>query len=207
MKTNVVLIFLIVLVAGAFYLLGKKNGASSQKTTMVENVNLVKLIAELGALDVTGKLDMKVSNKGEESGNWDRFKNYLAENTLQVSVPFEAKFGVDMSHQKMNINTKDSLAVISLPHARLLSLQLKMDRLETMTQTGIFTKTSMDDLVKAQKRMYVQAMEKIEKDPAYIKLAEDHIVTILDNYYKPLGYKVKCEFTNAGAEKPVQSLQ
>lgn len=194
MQRNSLLIILILLVTVAFYFLGKKNGASDLKISMVENVEMIKQIAELAALDVTGNVKLKISNKGDESGVWSRFKNYFSENTLMVTLPFEAKFGVDMSNQKMNIDTKANTAIIYLPHCKLMSLQLKMDRMETMAQTGIFSSASMDDLVKAQKQLYTQALQNIEKNTAYISLAEKHINEIMQNYYKPLGYTVKCVF-------------
>lgn len=199
MKNNAVLIFLILLVAGAFYFIGKKSGAAHAKTTMVENVDMIKLIAELGALDVAGSINLKISNKGEEQGNWDKFKNFLGENTLQVTLPYEAKFGVDLSNQKMNVDTKAGKATIYLPHCKLMSLQLRLDRMETMTQTGIFSRSSMDDLVSAQKKLYAETLANVENNPKYIKLAEDHIVTVLNNYYKPLGYEVQCVFGEKSA--------
>jgi len=198
MQRTPVLLFLTLLVAVAFYFLGKKNGASDIKISMVENVEMIKQIAELAALDVTGNVKLKISNKGDESGAWSKFKNYFSENTLLVTLPYEAKFGVDMSNQKMNIDTKASTATIYLPHCKLMSFQLKMDRMETMAQTGIFTSASMDDLVKAQKQLYTQALQKIEKDAAYISMAEKHIEEIMTNYYKPLGYTVKCVFGEKG---------
>ena len=96
----------------------------------------------------------------------------------------------------MDIDTKVSSVVITLPHSKLLSLQLKMDKMETMSQTGIFMNASMDDLVKAQKKLYAQALVNIEGNKEYIKMAEKHITEILTNYYKPLGYNVKCVFEN-----------
>jgi hypothetical protein len=203
MKSNGLLIFLVLLVAGAFYFLGKRNGASDTKITLLENVEMIKQIAELSALNVAGNLNLKVSNKGDESGNWEKFKNYFAENTLQVNLPYEAKFGVDMSNQKMTINSKAGTANISLPHCKLMSLQLKMDKMETMTQTGLFASASMNDLVKAQKQLYAQALLQLENNAGHIKLAEEHIITILNNYYKPLGYKVSCTFEENKTATPV----
>lgn len=194
---NSVAIVLVLLIAIAFYFLGKKNGESNTKISLVENVEMIKQIAELGALDVTGNVRLKISNKEDNDGTWSKFKNYFSENTLLVTLPYEAKFGVDMSNQKLNIDTKAGKVIIKLPHCKLLSLQLKMDRMETMSQTGLFMSATMDDLVKAQKKLYAQALLNIEKNPEYIKLAEKHITEILSNYYKPLGYAVSCEFENA----------
>lgn len=196
MKNSVVIV-LVLLIAFSFYFLGKKNGASNTKISLVENVEMIKQIAELGALDVTGNVKLKISNKEDSDGTWSKFKNYFSENTLLVTVPYEAKFGVDMSNQKLDIDTKSSTVVVTLPHCKLLSMQLKMDRMETMSQTGLFMSATMDDLVKAQKKLYAQALLNIEKNPEYIKMAENHITEILSNYYKPLGYTVRCEFENA----------
>jgi hypothetical protein len=203
MKNNGLLIFLVLLVAAAFYFLGRKNGASNATVTMIENVEMIKQIAELSALDVAGNVNLKVSNKGDENGAWDKFKNYFAENTLQVNLPYDAKFGVDMSHQKMTINSKNGTATINLPHCKLMSLQLKMDKMETMTQTGLFASASMNDLVKAQKQLYTQALSQLENNAGHIKLAEEHIVTIMNNYYKPLGYKVNCIFEDGKTVAPI----
>ena len=193
---NSVSIVMVLLVALAFYFLGKKSGASNTKISMVENVEMIKQIAELGALDVTGNVKLKISNKEDSDGTLAKFKNYFSENTLLVTLPYEAKFGVDMSNQKLNINTKASTVVVTLPHCKLLSLQLKMDKMETMSQTGLFMSATMDDLVKAQKKLYAQALVNIEQNPQYIKMAEKHITEILSNYYKPLGYSVSCIFEN-----------
>jgi Protein of unknown function (DUF4230) len=203
-KQNTLIIFLVLLAATAFYFLGKKNGSADAKVTMVENVEMIKKIAELAALDITGSVNLKVSNKGDENGVWSKFKNYFAENTLQVNLPYEAKYGVNMSNQKMSVDTKAATVNISLPNCKLMSLQLKMDRMETMTQTGLFASATMDDLVKAQKQLYTQALQQMENDPKFLKLSEEHIATILTNYYKPLGYKVNCIF---GGEKSIKPLQ
>ena len=198
MKNSVVIVMMLLLVV-AFYFLGKKNGESNTKISLVENVEMIKQIAELGALDVTGNVKLKISNKEDNDGTWAKFKNYFSENTLLVTLPYQAKFGVDMSNQKMDIDTKAASVVITLPHSKLLSLQLKMDKMETMSQTGIFMNASMDDLVKAQKKLYAQALVNIENNKEYIKMAENHITEILTNYYRPLGYSVKCVFENSSA--------
>lgn len=194
MKNTGLIVFLIIVIALAFYFLGKKNGSNNSIATMVENVDLIKTIAELSALEVNGSLNLKISNKVDEAGTWEKFKNYFVENTLQVNLPYQAKYGVDISTQKMKIDTKEKTATITLPKCKLLSLQLKLDAMQTMSQTGVFASASMDDLVKAQKQLYTQALQKLDNDANYIKLAETQIANILANYYKPLGYRVSCVF-------------
>jgi hypothetical protein len=202
MKSNFITVFLILLVAAGFYFLGKKNGEGQTKTDIVQNVALVKEIAQLAALEVSGSTHIKISNKDVEAGAWNKFKNYFIENTLQVSLPYDAKYGVDMSNQKMTIDTKAGIATIYLPACKLMSLQLRLDRLESMSQTGIFNAATIDDFVKAEKQLYASVSGTLENNTAYIKLAQDNISNTLNKYYAPLGYKVNCVFGDKPFVKP-----
>ena len=194
MKNNSVLIFLILLVATAFYFLGRKNGKSDATVSVLQNVQMIKQIAELSALEIAGTENIKISNKGTEDDTWAKFKNYFAENTLQVNVPYTAKYGLDIANEKMDVDTKQTTLKIYLPHCKLLSMQLRFDAMETMTQTGIFTSASMVDLVNAQKQLYTQALQQLGSSDKYVKLAEQHVGDVFTNYYTPLGYKVECIF-------------
>ncbi len=169
---------------------------------MVQNVEMIQQIAELSALNVLGSVHLKITNKSDDNGAWEKFKNYFAENTLQVDIPYEAKYGVDMSNEKIKVDTKNAVANISFPHCKLLSLQLKLDKMETMTQTGLFASASMSDLVKAQKQLYTQALQQLENDPKHIQLAETHIDSIMSNYFKPLGFKSTCTFEEKKTVSP-----
>ena len=194
MRNNGLVIFLVLLVATAFYFLGRKNGNAQVKVDVVQNVDLVKEIAEMSALSVAGTTNLKMTNRGDNDGFWDKFKNYLSESTLQVSIPYEAKYGVDMSNQKLVIDTKAGTAKIYLPSCKLLSLQLRLDKVDAISKTGILNTATIEDYVKAQKQLYEEANKSLVNNPAHIKLAQEHIRFILEKYYSPLGLKVECIF-------------
>jgi Protein of unknown function (DUF4230) len=202
MRSNFITIFLILLVSVAFYFLGKKNGAGQTKTDVIQNVALIKEIAQLASLEVAGETKIKITNRGNENGAWEKFKNYFTENTLQLAVPYEAKYGVDMSNHSISVDTKSGVATIYLPACKLLSLQLRLDKLESMSQTGIFNTVTLDDFVKAQKSLYTAVSGTLENNKPYIKLAENNISNTLSKYYQPLGYKVKCVFGDRPFAKP-----
>ena len=126
-------------------------------------------------------------------------KNYFVENTLLLSIPYEAKYGVDISNQKVEVDTKAGTAIIYLPAVQLMSMQLRLDKLESMTQAGILNSVTIDDFVKAQKEIYKTASATLEGNQGFIKLSEENISNTLGKYYAPLGYKVKCVF----GEKPL----
>ncbi len=202
MKNNSIIIFLVLLVAIAFYFLGKKNGAGKTKTTVVQNVELIKEIAQLASLQVNGVANIKVTNRDSSEGTFTKLKNFFTENTLQVSLPYEAKYGVDMMNRKVTIDTKKGVATIYLPACRLISMQLRVDKLESMNQTGLLNTTTITDFVKAQKQLYGTVSSTLENNAEFIKLAETNIANTLDKYYAPLGLKVKCVFGNETGAKP-----
>ncbi|MGF2412875.1 DUF4230 domain-containing protein [Ferruginibacter sp.] len=199
-------VFIVLLLAfgAATYFLGKKNGSNQVISTVVQNINMVQQIAELSALSVTGVTTAKLTNNTGSSGMWDKFKNYLSENTLQVTVPYEAKFGVALQDKKVKVDTKDKTIIIYLPLCKLLSLQLQLDKLETMNHTGLFSSTSISDLSMVQKQLYQQALISLSNNQEYKKQAELQISNILKNYYEPLGYQVQCVFENTSSATPKQ---
>ena len=191
------LIFLMVLLFGAtVYFWGRKNGSDNVISTVTQNVSLVEQIAELSALSVQGNTNAKISNNTGNGGMWDKFKNYLAENTLQVTIPYEAKYGIDIKNKKIKADTKDKTITLYFPAVKLLSLQLHLDKMEMMNQTGLFSSTSIADLANAEKRIYAEAMATLGGNEGYKKQAELQINNILKNYYEPLGYTVKCVFSD-----------
>jgi hypothetical protein len=200
MSKSFIFIVLVLLFGGAAYFLGKKSANNQITSTVVQNVNLVQQIAELSALSVQGSTSAKLTNNSGNGGMWDKFKNYLAENTLQVTLPYEAKYGVELKDKKVTVDTKDKTVVINLPKCKLLSLQLQLDKLEMMNQTGLFASTTIKDLGTAQKQLYEQAQASLSTNEGYIKQAELQITNILKNYYEPLGYTIQCNFTDNTAK-------
>ncbi|MDB5202468.1 MAG: hypothetical protein JWQ27_1877 [Ferruginibacter sp.] len=198
MRSNKLLIFLVLLIAVAFYFLGRSNGSNQTKMSVVQNVDLIKEIAELGALEVSGTTNLKMTNRDADESSWKKFKSYFVENTLQLSVPYDAKYGVDMSNQDLTVDTKAGTATIHLPAVKLLSLQLSLDKMDMMSQTGLLYSASMNDLLKAQKQLYIEALKSLENDQRHIKPAEEHIRFIMEKYYAPLGLKVTCIFGQPG---------
>ncbi len=201
MNKNFVFVLLIIVFGLTVYFLGKKNGSNNVISSVVQNVSIVKQIAELSALSVNGNTTAKLSNNTGDKGVWDKFKNFFSENTLQITVPYQAKFGVELQDKKITIDTKDKTILITLPPIKLLSLQLQLDKLETMNQTGLFNSTSVAELSSLQKQLYQQALRILSTNTDYINQSELQITNILKNYYEPLGYKVLCIFENTTVNK------
>ncbi len=200
MKNFGITAFLILLVAAAFYFLGKQHGSGQVTTDIIQNTAIIKQIAELGALEVNGNTNIKVSNRGDD-GLWNKFKNYFAENTLQVTIPYQAKYGVDMNNQKMSISTKDSTVIIYLPKCKLLSMQLQLDRVDAIGKTGLFNSITLEQYVAVQKQLYTECNAALVNNAANIKMTEANITAILQKYYAPLQLKVQCVFEQDGVKQ------
>lgn len=194
MKNSLLMLALVMIIAIAFYFLGKKNGSNDVKTDYIQNTDIVKQIAELSALQVDGNITVKVSNLGDNKSIWDKVKNYFAENTLQISIPYQAKYGVDINDQKISITANDSIANIHFPACKLLSLQLQLDKVNTMSKTGLFNSISLEEYVAVQKQLYEQCNRQLMTNAENIQSAENNIQTIIQKYYTPLHLRVKSVF-------------
>lgn len=194
MFKNKLIFLLIASLLVAVYFLRRKSGTTEIKQTVINNVELVKQIAELSSLEVTGHTSVKLTNLSDRGSWWNKVKDYLTENTLQVTIPYEAKYGIDLNDKQITTKVTDTIIEINLPKCKLLSLQLLLNKLETMNQTGLLASTSIQDLAQAEQQLYNEAMAKLSNDNSLIQQAQQHIKTIFAKYYKPLGMVVDCKF-------------
>ena len=193
-KRKIFYLLLLLGVAIMFYFWGRNRGMNAQKTELINNTILIKEIAELSALSVKGNSTIKVSNKEAESSFFGQLKNAFVENTLNITIPYEAKYGVDMQNQNVEINTSQKKVTIYLPEIKLLSLQLLLDSVETMNKVGILQTTSLDQYVKVQKRLYNDTQNSLIGNQQYKLIAQNHIAAILKRYYSPMGFEVDVRF-------------
>lgn len=188
------IIFLIIAVITLAYFLGRNHGASNIKTSVLNQVELINEIAELSTLEARGITQIKVSNAPVNGGYWDKFKNYFTENTLQVQIPYQAKYGVNLDSNVVKISVKKNTVLLEFPAVKLLSFQLQMDKIETMNQTGLFAQTTIGDLRNAQKKMYQSAVQNLTNAENLKQKAKEKIIKIFEQYFKPFGFEVECNF-------------
>lgn len=191
---NVTIVVLTIAVILISYFWGKNNGANQVKATLVNQIELIKEIAELSTLEARGITQIKVSNAPVNGGYWDKFKNYFTENTLQVQIPYQAKYGVNLDSNVVKISVKKNTVLLEFPAVKLLSFQLQMDKIETMNQTGLFAQTTIGDLRNAQKQMYQSAVQNLTNAENLKQKAKEKIIKIFEQYFKPFGFEVECNF-------------
>lgn len=204
MKKIVTWAVVILFIIGIF-MLGRCTGnRGSVNEKAVNNVLLIREIAELASMEVQGNATFKQSNISN-SGEWsDNLKRVFAENTAWVSVPYTAKYGVDTDSTNFRLTVSDKTVTIDLPQPKLLSFELRMNRMETSSRKGWFTFSDDETYTEVQKKLYDTQRSMLEENVMYQKQSMDKIIAIMRNYYTPLGYEVKVRFAGgeAGASAP-----
>lgn len=134
--SNTILILLFVLIIGTLaYLLGKKNGSVKIENIALNEV-LIKEIAELSTLEIHGTATIKNTNLQNDGSLSDNLKKLFLENTVNISVPYVAKYGVDLQQQKITLVPNGKVIMIQLPEPVLISYELILDKTNFSTKEG-----------------------------------------------------------------------
>ena len=192
-STAILVIVLAVIIGVLAYFLGKKNG-SVKIENIALNEALVKEIAELSTLEVRGTATIKNTNLQNDGSLSDNLKKWFLENTVNISVPYIAKYGVNLQQQKINIIPQGKTVIIHLPEPQLLSYELVMDKENTITKEGWFITQNNNYYSSVQASLYTQTKNQMQNNTLYKQRTEEKIVAILQDYYRPVGYTVSVFF-------------
>ncbi|NLR79764.1 DUF4230 domain-containing protein [Chitinophaga eiseniae] len=184
MKKIIYLVALVLIVVLVFWL-GKRFGSTDMSQQVISNSTIVKEIAELASLDVQGSASIKTSNI-EGSGDWtDNLKKAFLENTVWVTIPYEAKYGINIDDKSFKVQLTEKKITIHLPAPRLLSYELKMDRMETANRKGWLLTQNDETYTDVQKKLYQTSRGQLENNALYIQQSKEKIKKILEQYYTP----------------------
>ncbi|MEC5142832.1 DUF4230 domain-containing protein [Chitinophaga sp. 212800010-3] len=174
-----------ILLGWLIFWLGKRFGTTNVSQQVISNSTIVREIAELSSLDVQGSASIKRSNI-ENSGDWtDNLKKAFLENTVWVTIPYEAKYGVNVDEKLFKVQLTDKKILIHLPAPSLLSYELKMDRMETSNRKGWFLSQDDETYTDVQKSLYKTSRAQLENNPVYIQQSKDKIKKVMEQYYAP----------------------
>jgi hypothetical protein len=174
-----------ILLGWLIFWLGKRFGTTNVSQQVISNSTIVREIAELSSLDVQGSASIKRSNI-ENSGDWtDNLKKAFLENTVWVTIPYEAKYGVNVDEKLFKVQLTDKKILIHLPAPSLLSYELKMDRMETSNRKGWLLSQDDETYTDVQKSLYKTSRAQLENNPVYIQQSKDKIKKVMEQYYAP----------------------
>jgi hypothetical protein len=186
---------LIIIIALLAYFLGKRS-ASKTVDSVVMNDVLIRQIAELSALEVQGNASIKSSNIKNDGSIADNFRKLLMERTFNISVPYVAKYGINLNNQQINIEEKNKQVYIVLPNPQLLSYELRLDKANAASRKGWLESDNEDAYNKLMQKLYTQSKAQLEKNASYQQQSKEKIRKIIQDYYAPLNFKVEVTFVN-----------
>lgn len=195
-KTLQLLIALLLIGALLFagYQFGKRQGRDQLQTQLTENYSFVREIAELASLEVGGTSQIRSTNLANDNSWTDAFKRMFIEQTVFISVPYTAKYGVNLNDSLLQIRRKDSLVEVHLPSPTLLSLELHLDRMDAISREGYFTSTRPEAYAIFQKQLYSAARKQLENNPAHVQAARTSMEKIIIKYFESFGLHARCIF-------------
>jgi hypothetical protein len=204
MKKNILIGILLLLLLALVYFIAFKQGKKEGTQSFVQNYEMVKDIAELGALQVDGKTLYKNTNK-EDDVSWSTFfKNTMFEKTVQLEIPYTAKYGINLGKDTFIINQTEEKIIVQLPRPQLLSLDMKLDRIEGIQKTGLLVNESSSEFLNAQKILYTQLRVQLENDEDKMMKTKESLTKILKLYFSPSGKTVEVYFGQSISDTPIK---
>lgn len=181
------------------YVIGQRVGRREARTELVENYTFVKDIAELASLEVGGTTTFKSSNiDADDNGILGSLKKSFFENSVSLTVPFTAKYGVDLGRDSVQILPEgDSMLRLILPMPKLLSYELHLDRIQTTQQSGYLYFENEPFKKALYQKLYSQSRQELLQNRVYLTRTQDRICAILQGYYRAAQMRVQCQFGTA----------
>lgn len=193
-RLSYIILFMMAIVIGILaYFLGKKNGTITVDQ-YTNNATFIKEIAELSSLEAHGIASIKSSNIANDGSITDAFKKIFLEKTMNISVPYIAKFGIDLSKQNITVEEKNKQVLVVLPAPTLLSYELRIDKADAVVRRGMFEAANDEHYSNVEKKLYNQSRAQLENNQTYIKQSKDKIIKIIQAYYAPMNLNVDVVF-------------
>jgi len=205
MKRFLYLVGFALLVLLIFWL-GKQFGSRSVSQQILSNSMIVREIAELASLEVQGVASIKRSNL-ENDGSWaDNFKKMFLENTIWVSIPYQAKYGIDVNEKHFRVSVTDKKITVQLPAPYLLSYELKMDKMDVSNRKGWLLSQDDETYTGVQKKLYETSREQLAGNTIYLQQSKDKIKKIITQYYQPFlqDHELEVVFDGEGSVLPLK---
>lgn len=189
------------------YNLGKLRSGPKEHTDLTMNYAFVRTIAELASLEVSGTTTLKSTNVAND-GSWtDELKRVFVERTVRLSVPYTAKYGVNLNDSSMRIERSDSLLRVYLPQPKLLSYEIHLNRLEASNEKGWFQFENEETYPQFQKKLYNDSRAQLANQVNYLARSREKICEIISKYFAPMNVKTQCVFEEVNLTPPAANVQ
>ncbi|MBW8683691.1 DUF4230 domain-containing protein [Chitinophaga rhizophila] len=190
-------------IAILLFWLGKQFGSKSVNQSILSNSQIVREIAELASLEVQGNASIKRSNVTDD-GEWTtNLKKAFMENTIWVSIPYLAKYGINADEKNFKVTVSDNKITVNIPQPKLLSYELKVDKMETSNRKGWLLFQNDETYTDVQKKLYQTSREQLENNQLYINQSKEKLTKIIRQYYQPFLHDHEVEVV-FGSSSPIK---
>lgn len=194
MKGNVIWALLIV---GVFlgFLVGLWYFKTETKTEFINNPQSIKAIAELSTLEIESTAEYSESNLTENKSIWYDMRDYFTERTILLKLPYQAKFGIQLTEKEVKIKRENNTTVlIEIPKPTLLSFSPRLDRMNQYSKNGAFVFQKDNKFLDPLKKLYSETESKLKKDSNLIQQSEEKVIAVLKKIYQPLNVDIQIKF-------------
>ncbi len=189
-----ILIILSICIAAAFFI-GKKWGTKNISTSFINNQQMIKEITELGMIEVQGVSTFTSGNTSGSSDWFQMLKKYFIEQTVTIYVPYIAKYGFNLKDDRLMIKRDNMGAVVlHLPPPQLLSFELRLDKIDSHSKSGILIMSDDAKYKQAQKNLYQQGRTALISDEQHLDAAKKRVTELLQHYFKTINKPVTVLF-------------
>ncbi|MFN8315357.1 MAG: DUF4230 domain-containing protein [Chitinophagales bacterium] len=199
--TTFILVLFFALLLFLTYHYAFNKGKSEGTESFVQNYEMIKDIAEVAALQVDGKTQYQFSNKQDESSWSGWLSNAVLEKTVRLDIPYTAKYGIDLNKDTFGITSMDTVIIVTLPEPMLLSLEMKLDKVQGFAKSGLLVTEDSENYLKAQKELYLKTRADLETNTSHKEKAKESLAAVFKKYMAPSGKKVIVKFGGAPAKK------
>lgn len=180
MIKKIILICMSVILAFSFSACGKKNADFSE----------TKAICELATLKCyyhnTSELKQDSSGIGKYLGNIGYKKAWIEYDGI-------VKLGIDAS--KVRIKPNGTKVNVYIPSAIILSIDVDVDTIsEAISETGLFTKITTEELAETQKKAQDDMRAKVEDNTTLLSQATQRAKDTIKNYIRNVGNLIGVEY-------------
>ena len=96
-----------------------------------------------------------------------------------------------------------TVIIVTLPEPMLLSLELKLDKVQGFAKSGLLVTEDSENYLKVQKELYLKTRADLETNSSHKEKAKESLAAVFKKYLAPSGKKVIVKFGGIQAKKVV----
>lgn len=193
-KIVLVVIVVAAIVAGAYFF-GMKSGADLVRNGLLANYPTVKNVVQSANVEFDTTVSVTLTT-AENAEIFNLLKGTNKADSLQISIPYYGRYGIDLSVRNFRVFKNDEGAVeVWLPAVVMRYCELKFDGL-VINGSSAATLFKGDNAAEIRKKLYELLLPVLQKNKAHVKAAKVAENKALMFYFMPYKWDLKVYIDN-----------